>query len=221
MKKYTFSFTYRAEYDIIDLNLINIYFSRSADMQSFNVDRKYDHILKELSEFIDLDSCEIVDKLDRLWVKVYFKNFDFEVRFSLNFNTVDFRLYFPRDPELAFNQNYKVWSEENMLQITEYYYHRAKQRRYMHEFIDDLSMFERSFKMSFTLIDTKRRTSSEKSEPSFLKIAVSSMLIAVFMTLLIISGLFPSMIKFAEPYAVAIFSFMSLFNTIMFLIFDE
>lgn len=47
------------------------------------------------------------------------------------------------------------------------------------------------------------------------------MLIAVFMTLLVISGLFPSMIKFAERYAVAIFSFMSLFNTIMFLIFDE
>lgn len=107
-------------------------------MQSFNVDRRYDHILKELSEFIDLDACEIVDKLDRLWVKVYFKNFDFEVRFSLKFNTVDFRLYFPKDPELAFNQNYKVWSEENMLQITEYYYHRAKQRLYMHEFIDDL-----------------------------------------------------------------------------------
>lgn len=75
--------------------------------------------------------------------------------------------------------------------------------------------------MSSTLIDTKRRKSSEKSEPSFLKIVVSSMLIAVFMTLLIISGLFPSMIKFAEPYAVAIFSFMCLFNTIMFLIFDE
>ena len=75
--------------------------------------------------------------------------------------------------------------------------------------------------MSSTLIDTKRRKSSEKSEPSFLKIVVSSMLIAVFMTLLIISGLFPSMIKFAEPYAVAIFSFMSLVNTIMFLIFDE
>lgn len=75
--------------------------------------------------------------------------------------------------------------------------------------------------MSSTLIDTKRRKSSEKSEPSFLKIVVSSMLIAVFMTLLIISGLFPSMVKFAEPYAVAIFSFMSLFNTIMFLIFDE
>lgn len=75
--------------------------------------------------------------------------------------------------------------------------------------------------MSSTLIDTKRRKSSEKSEPSFLKIVVSSMLIAVFMTLLIISGLFPSMIKFAEPYAVAIFSFMSLFNAIMFLIFDE
>lgn len=107
-------------------------------MQSFNVDRKYDHILKELNEFLDLDACEIVDKLDRLWVKVYFKNFDFEVRFSLKFNTVDFRLYFPKDPELAFNQNYKVWSEENMLQITEYYYHRAKQRLYMHEFIDDL-----------------------------------------------------------------------------------
>ena len=75
--------------------------------------------------------------------------------------------------------------------------------------------------MSSTLIDTKRRKSSEKSEASFLKIVVSSMLIAVFMTLLIISGLFPSMIKFAEPYAVAIFSFMCLFNTIMFLIFDE
>lgn len=75
--------------------------------------------------------------------------------------------------------------------------------------------------MSSTLIDTKRRKSSEKSEPSFLKIVVSSMLIAVFMTLLIISGLFPNMIKFAEPYAVAIFSFMSLFNAIMFLIFDE
>ena len=139
MKKYTFSFTYCTEYDIIDLNLINyFYFSRSADMQSFNVDRKYDHILKELSEFIDLDACEIVDKLDRLWVKVYFKNFDFEVRFSLKFNTVDFRLYFPKDPELAFNQNYKVWSEENMLQITEYYYHRAKQLLNIHEFIDDL-----------------------------------------------------------------------------------
>ena len=75
--------------------------------------------------------------------------------------------------------------------------------------------------MSSTLIDTKRRKSSENSEPSFLKTFVCSMLIAVFMTLLIISGLFPSMIKFAEPYAVAIFSFMSLFNTIMFLIFDE
>lgn len=75
--------------------------------------------------------------------------------------------------------------------------------------------------MSSIRTDTKRRKSSEKSEPSFLKIAVSSMLIAVFMTLLIISGLFPSMIKFAEPCAVAIFSFMSLFNTIMFLIFDE
>lgn len=75
--------------------------------------------------------------------------------------------------------------------------------------------------MSSIQTDTKRRKSSEKSEPPFLKIAVSSMLIAVFMTLLIISGLFPSMIKFAEPYAVAIFSFMSLFNTIMFLIFDE
>lgn len=107
-------------------------------MQSFNVDPKYDHILKELSGFLDLESCEIVDKFDRLWVKTYFKNFDFEARFSLNFNTVDFRLYFPGDPELAFNQNYKVWSEENMLQIAEYYYHRAKQRRYMHEFIDDL-----------------------------------------------------------------------------------
>ena len=75
--------------------------------------------------------------------------------------------------------------------------------------------------MSSTLIDTKRRKSSENSEPSFLKIAVSSMLIAVFMTLLIIPGLFPSMIKFAEPQYLAIFSFMSLFNTIMFLIFDE
>ena len=75
--------------------------------------------------------------------------------------------------------------------------------------------------MSSIRTDTKRRKSSEKSEPSFLKIAVSSMLIAVFMTLLVISGLFPSMIKFAERYAVAIFSFMSLFNTIMFLIFDE
>lgn len=75
--------------------------------------------------------------------------------------------------------------------------------------------------MSSIQTDTKRRKSSEKSEPSFLKIAISSMLIAVFMTLLIISGLFPSMIKFAEPYAVAIFSFMSLFNAIMFLIFDE
>lgn len=75
--------------------------------------------------------------------------------------------------------------------------------------------------MSSIQTDTKRRKSSEKSEPSFLKIAISSMLITVFMTLLIISGLFPSMIKFAERYAVAIFSFMSLFNTIMFLIFDE
>ena len=75
--------------------------------------------------------------------------------------------------------------------------------------------------MSSIQTDTKRRKSSEKSGPSFLKIAVSSMLIAVFMTLLVISGLFPSMIKFAESYAVAIFSFMSLFNTIMFLIFDE
>ena len=75
--------------------------------------------------------------------------------------------------------------------------------------------------MSFTLIDTKRRTSSEKSEPSFLKIAVSSMLITMFMTLLIISGFFADMIKFADAKFVAIFSFMSLFNTIMFLVFDE
>lgn len=75
--------------------------------------------------------------------------------------------------------------------------------------------------MSSTLIDTKRRKSSENSEPSFLKIAVSSMLITMFMTLLIISGFFADMIKFADAKFVAIFSFMSLFNTIMFLIFDE
>ena len=75
--------------------------------------------------------------------------------------------------------------------------------------------------MSSTLIDTKRRKSSEKSELSSIKIFFYSVIIAVFMTLLIISGLFPSMIKFAEPYAVAIFSFMCLFNTIMFLIFDD
>lgn len=75
--------------------------------------------------------------------------------------------------------------------------------------------------MNSTLTDTKRRKSSKKSELSSFKIFFYSVLIAVFMTLLIISGLFPHMIKFAEPYAVAIFSFMSLFNTIMFLIFDD
>ena len=47
------------------------------------------------------------------------------------------------------------------------------------------------------------------------------MLITMFMTLLIISGFFADMIKFADAKFVAIFSFMSLFNTIMFLIFDE
>ena len=76
--------------------------------------------------------------------------------------------------------------------------------------------------MSSIRTDTKRKPkTSQKSEPSFLKTFVCSILITVFMTLLIVAGFFPSMIKFAEPQYLAIFSFMSLVNTIMFLIFDE
>lgn len=77
--------------------------------------------------------------------------------------------------------------------------------------------------MSSTQNDTKsqRKRNSENKTPSGLKIFVCSILITAFMTLLIISGFFPSMIKFAEPQYLAIFSFMSLVNTIMFVIFDE
>lgn len=107
-------------------------------MQFDHVNPKYQEILSGAEEFLNLDSCEVIDKFNRLWIRTSFKNFDLEARFSVEFNTVDFRLYFPGDPELAFNQNYKVWSTENMLQITEYYYHRASRCRYMHEFIDEL-----------------------------------------------------------------------------------
>lgn len=107
-------------------------------MQYAHVDSKYKEILSGVNEFLDLDNCEVIDKFNRLWIRTSFRNFDLEARFSVEFNTVDFRLYFPGDPDLAFNQNYKVWSVENMLQITEYYYYRARRCVYMHDFIDEL-----------------------------------------------------------------------------------
>lgn len=107
-------------------------------MQFDHISPKYKEILSGVNEFLDLDTCEVVDKFNRLWIRTSFKNFDLEARFSVEFNTVDFRLYFPGDPDLAFNQNYKVWSIENMLQIAEYYYYRAHRCIYMHDFIDEL-----------------------------------------------------------------------------------
>ena len=77
--------------------------------------------------------------------------------------------------------------------------------------------------MSSTQNDTKsqRKRNSENSNPSGLKIFICSTIIATCMMVMCLSVLMPDLIQFAKPYAVAIFSFMCLFNTIMFLIFDE
>lgn len=76
--------------------------------------------------------------------------------------------------------------------------------------------------MSSTRTDTKRKRKIKlKSRFSFTKIFVCSMMIMTFMTLLLISAFFPSMIKFTKPEYIASFSFLSLFNTIIFVIFDE
>ena len=72
--------------------------------------------------------------------------------------------------------------------------------------------------MSSTQTDTKRK---RKTKFTFMKMFVCSMMIVAFMTLLLISAFFPQMIKFTKPEFVASFSFLSLFNTMMFIIFDE
>ena len=72
--------------------------------------------------------------------------------------------------------------------------------------------------MSSTQTDTKRK---RKAKFTFTKMFVCSMMIVAFMTLLLISAFFPQMIKFTKLEFVASFSFLSLFNTMMFIIFDE
>ena len=72
--------------------------------------------------------------------------------------------------------------------------------------------------MSSTQTDTKRK---RKAKFTFTKMLVCSMMIVAFMTLLLISAFLPQMIKFTKPEFVASFSFLSLFNTMMFIIFDE
>lgn len=70
-------------------------------------------------------------------------------------------------------------------------------------------------------IKSQRKRNNEKTAPSGLKIFICSTIIATCMMVMCLSVLMPDLIQFAKPYAVAIFSFMCLFNTIMFLIFDE
>ena len=77
--------------------------------------------------------------------------------------------------------------------------------------------------MSSTQIDTKRKRkkNSERSELSWLKIFVCSTIIMSCMSAMCLSILMSNTIKFAEPYAVAIESFLILISTICFVIFDE
>lgn len=107
-------------------------------MKLNEVSSEYQYIAKELSKVIDLDQCELREKYDRFWVKMFYPNFEFEIRFSVQNMNLDFRLYFNDDPYLSFNKVWKVWSLEQMVELAEYYYFRSQRYTWMHELIDDL-----------------------------------------------------------------------------------
>ena len=69
---------------------------------------------------------------------MFYPNFEFEIRFSVQNMNLDFRLYFNDDPYLSFNKVWKVWSLEQMVELAEYYYFRSQRYTWMHELIDDL-----------------------------------------------------------------------------------
>ena len=72
-----------------------------------------------------------------------------------------------------------------------------------------------------TVIRKKKNLKTTRDEMSPLKIFVCAVILFSCMITMILAAFVPSMIKFAKPEFVAIFAFMCLFNTILFLIFDE
>ena len=107
-------------------------------MKAKDVSEEYRPLVKELRRFLNLSQCDLREKYDRLWVHMYFQNFEMQDRFSIKNMNIDFRLHFKNDPDLAFNQVWKVWSVEHMGQLTEWYYHHAKQREWLTDFVEDL-----------------------------------------------------------------------------------